>query len=183
MSVTAPVEVLDYWFAPGMDKCWFASTPQLDAEMRTRFEGLWRRGAAGGLADWELDPDGALALVILLDQVPLNMFRNQAEGYSSEAAARTVADRAIARGWDRDLPPQRLQFLYLPFMHSENLADQERSVRLFEPAGLTDNLRFARHHRDIVARFGRFPHRNAALGRDSTPEELAWLASPEGFNP
>ena len=175
--------MLDFWFAPGMEKRWFRSTPALDGEIRERFEPLWEAGRDGRLVDWEGSADGALALVILLDQFPLNMFRNRPESFSTEAAARAVAGRAIARGVDRQLEGPALAFLYLPFMHSEDLADQARSVQLFEAAGLTENLRFARHHRDIVARFGRFPHRNAILGRDSTGEELVWLASPEGFNP
>lgn len=181
--MSGPAQVLDFWFAPGMDKRWFNSTAALDAEIEERFGGVWFRAAAGELADWEGEADGALALVIVLDQFPLNMFRNRPESFTTEAAARGVAERAIARGLDAQLELKRLPFLYLPFMHSEDLVDQDRSVRLFEQAGLADNLRFARHHRDIVARFGRFPHRNAILGRDSTPQEIAWLASPEGFNP
>ena len=183
MSLPSPSAVLDFWFAPGMDKCWFNSKPALDAEIAARFEPLWRAGRDGRLGDWEEGVDGALALVIVLDQFPLNMFRNRADSFSTEAASRQVADRAIARGFDAQLTAPRLPFLYLPFMHSEDLADQRRSVELFEQAGLTENVRFARHHHDIVARFGRFPHRNAILCRDSTPEELVWLASPEGFNP
>lgn len=183
MNAVSPDQVLGFWFAPGMEKCWFGSTAELDARIRDRFEELWRDAAAGRLADWQADADGALALVIVLDQFPLNMFRGRPESFSTEEASRQVADRAIARGLDGELDRVRLPFLYLPFMHSEELADQARSVRLFEQAGLDDNLRFARHHRDIVARFGRFPHRNAILGRHSTAEELAWLASPEGFNP
>jgi uncharacterized protein (DUF924 family) len=178
-----PSAVLDFWFAPEMEKRWFRSSEALDAEIRERFASPWQAGRDGRLAHWEETPEGALALVILLDQFPLNMFRNRPEGFSTEAAARQVAERAIARGFDRQLDGAALAFLYLPFMHSEDLADQERSVRLFEAAGLTENLRFARHHRDIVARFGRFPHRNAILGRDSSQEEVDWLASPEGFNP
>jgi len=183
VSRPAPAAVLDFWFAPGMDKHWFRSTPALDRDIAVRFAELWQQGRDGALSHWEGTGDGALALVILLDQLPLNMFRDRPEGYSTEAAARRVAARAIARGFDGALARQRLPFLYLPFMHSENLADQHYAVTLFARAGLDDNLRFARHHRDIVARFGRFPHRNAILGRDSTAGEQAWLASPQGFNP
>lgn len=183
MSAAEPSQVLDFWFAPGMDKRWFRSTPALDAQIGGCFEPLWRLARDGALADWETSAEGALALVILLDQFPLNMFRNRPESFSTEAMARAVAARAIARGLDRELRGPALAFLYLPFMHSEDPADQARSVALFEAAGLTDNLRFARHHQAIVARFGRFPHRNAILGRDSTAEELAWLGSPEGFKP
>lgn len=178
-----PDAVLDFWFAPGMEKRWFRSTPALDAEIRARFQPLWQLGRDGALSDWETHAAGALALVILLDQFPLNMFRGQPDSFATEARSRTVARRAIAQGFDAALDGPARAFLYMPFMHSEALADQELSVQLFERAGLEENLRFARHHRDIVARFGRFPHRNAVLGRDSTDEELAWLASPEGFNP
>lgn len=183
MNTPSPDRVTDFWFSPGMEKHWFNSTPELDQRMRADFQALWRLGRDGRLAGWEQDADGALALVILLDQFPLNMFRGQPESFSTEAASREVAERAIDEGFDQVLDRTRQPFMYMPFMHSESLADQERSVRLFERAGLTDNLRFARHHRDIVARFGRFPHRNAILGRESTPEEIAWLASPDGFNP
>jgi uncharacterized protein (DUF924 family) len=110
------------------------------------------------------------------------MYREQALGYSTEAAARKVAHRAIERGWDRELDPPGRAFLYLPFMHSEELADQDRAVALYEAAGMSDNLRFARHHREIVHRFGRFPHRNAALGRECTAEERDWLNSKEAFH-
>ena len=130
---------------------------------------------------WEQTAEGALALVILLDQMPLNMYRGQPESFATEAQSREVAGRAITRHFDQYLPDKGKAFLYMPFMHSENLADQDRSVELFTNAGLQDNLRFARHHRDIVRRFGRFPHRNAILGRNSTPEETAWLASGEAF--
>jgi uncharacterized protein (DUF924 family) len=183
VTVAGQAELLDFWFAPGMEKRWFNSTPALDDQIAARFQTLWASGRDGRLAHWEQDADGALALVILLDQLPLNMFRGQPQSFSTETDARAVAQRAIDRSLDAQLAAPRLPFLYLPFMHSEALADQERSVQLFEAAGLSENLRFARHHRDIVARFGRFPHRNAILGRTSTPEELAWLASPQGFNP
>lgn len=134
------------------------------------------------MTDWEATPEGALALVIALDQFPLNLFRGQAESFATEAAARAVADRAIARGFDQAMSPVQRQFLYLPFMHSETLDDQERSVRLYQQPGLEDSLRFARHHRDLIARFDRFPHRNAILGRTSTAEESTYLASPEAFH-
>lgn len=183
MKAVEPGALLEFWFAPGMEKRWFRSTPALDAEITERFADIWRVGRDGGLTSWEADRHGALALTILLDQLPLNMFRQRPESFSTEQAARQVAERAMARGFDRALDGARRQFFYLPFMHSESLADQERSVALFAAAGLADNLRFARHHRDIIARFGRFPHRNAILGRHSTDEERAWLASPQGFNP
>jgi uncharacterized protein (DUF924 family) len=111
------------------------------------------------------------------------MFRGDALRHSTEAQSRAVAARAIDSGLDADVPRERVAFLYLPYMHSESLADQDRSVELFTAAGLDGNLEFARGHRDIVRRFGRFPHRNSILGRESSREELEWLASPEAFNP
>lgn len=161
---------------------WFNSTPEFDQVLRKRFLSTYQAAAAGRLADWEPTPPGALALTIVLDQFPLNMFRGQPESFATEAAARAVADQAITRAFDRTLEPVERLFLYLPFMHSETLADQDRSVALFETLGLEDSLRFARHHRDLIVRFGRFPHRNAILGRDATPEEIAYLASPEAFH-
>ena len=180
--VADPTEVLAFWFAETVRPLWFAATPAFDEALRTRFLATYRAAAASQLADWEATPEGALALVIALDQFPLNLFRGQAESFATEAAARAVADRAIARSFDQAMPPIQRQFLYLPFMHSETLDDQERSVRLYQQPGLEDSLRFARHHRDLIARFGRFPHRNAILGRISTADEIAYLASPEAFH-
>lgn len=178
-----PEAVLAFWFDDEHAKHWFRSTPEFDREIKDRFEDTWKIATANGLSNWETSAEGALALVILLDQFPLNMFRDLPEGYSSEALSRAVAARAMERGFDTVLDGRRKAFLYLPFMHSENLADQDRSVALFEAAGLDQNLRWARHHREIVRRFGRFPHRNAVLGRQSTAEEEAWLDSPEAFTP
>lgn len=174
--------VLEFWFSPRVRRLWFRSTPEFDQEIQERFEETWQAARNSELKHWEEYAKGALALVIVLDQFPLNMYRRQAESFATESQALAVAARAIDLGWDRQLEPSENAFLYLPFMHSENLADQDRSVELYEAAGLTDNLRFARHHREIVRRFGRFPHRNAAMGRESTEEELAWLQSKEAFH-
>ena len=184
--MTHPAEsdgLLDFWFSKAARDRWFNSTAEFDAALRQRYMDTWRQGRDGRLQDWEQGPGGALALVILLDQFPLNMFRDQPESFSTEAQSRAVASRAIESGFDAALPDDRKAFLYLPFMHSETLADQDRCVELFAAAGLDFNLKWARGHREIVRRFGRFPHRNAILGRTSSEEELAWLASPEGFNP
>lgn len=175
-------EVLSFWFSEQVRPLWFRSTPAFDAEIRERFEETWAAVRDGRLGEWEGDARGALALVIVLDQFPLNMYRDQGLSFSTEAAARMVAAHAIDQGWDRELDEAGKAFLYLPFMHSENLADQDRAVTLFEAAGLENNLRFARHHREIVRRFGRFPHRNAALGRECSEEERAWLKSKEAFH-
>lgn len=173
--------LLDFWFSDAVRPRWFDSTPALDREIRVRFEGLYRRAMAGELDAWLATPEGALALVIVLDQLPLNMYRDQAEAYASGTCAVAAARETVARGHDGAIDPERRAFVYLPFMHSEALADQDLSVRLFGASGMSSSLRWAEHHRDIVRRFGRFPHRNAALGRVSTPEEMAYLASPAAF--
>lgn len=178
----APHDVIDFWFAETMRKHWFRSTPNLDAQIRERFGTLWQQAAGGELSAWMQTAQGSLALAIVLDQFPLNMFRGQAGAFASEAPAIEVALQAIDRGFDRQLPREQLAFQYMPLMHSEDLEHQDRSVHLFEAAGLESNARFARHHRDLIRRFGRFPHRNAILGRPSTAEELAYLASKEAFS-
>lgn len=177
-----PQELLDFWFSERVRPLRFRSTPEFDREVTDRYLSLWQQGRDGQLDDWRETADGALALVILLDQFPLHMFRGEAASFSTEALARDVAAAEIDRGFDDGMEAERLAFLYMPFMHSERLADQDRSVALFEAAGLTDNLRWARHHRDIVRRFGRFPHRNRPLGRESTPEERDYLDSKEAFH-
>jgi len=174
-------EIVEFWFCERVRPLWFQSTPAFDAELSERFLSIWQVAREGALSDWEASAEGALALVICMDQFPLNMFRGRAESFSSEAAAREVAERAIERGFDQSLSDPQKAFLYMPFMHSENPADQDRSVALFEAAGLNDNLSFAEHHREIIRRFGRFPHRNAILGREDTPQERAWLASAEAY--
>lgn len=174
--------ILDFWFSERVRPLWFGSTPEFDTEVRDRFEAIWSEARDGELADWDSDARGALALVIVLDQFPLNMYRDQGLSFSTEAMSRKVARRAIDRGWDNELDEAGKAFLYLPFMHSEHLADQDRAVTLYEAAGMKDNVRFANHHRDIVRRFGRFPHRNAALGRECTEEERQWLQTKEAFH-
>jgi uncharacterized protein (DUF924 family) len=172
-------DLLDFWFSEAMRPRWFDSTPDLDRTIRERYETLWQAARAGELAHWENSPDGALALVIALDQLPLNMYRGRPEAFATERQAVTAACLAIDAGFDRRLPADQLLFLYLPFMHSEDPADQDRSVALFGAAGLSTH--WAEHHREIVRRFGRFPHRNALLGRTSTAAERDYLASPQAF--
>jgi len=180
-DIKSPEALVDFWFSEPVRPLWFNATPAFDAELRQHYLSTYRAALAGQLSAWEATPLGALALVICLDQLPLNMFRGQAESFAGEAPSRAVAGRAIDRGLDQVLTDAQKAFLYLPYMHSESLVDQDRSVALFAAAGLKDNLHWARHHRDIVRRFGRFPHRNAILGRESTPEEDAWLASEGAF--
>ncbi|MDO8892683.1 MAG: DUF924 family protein [Sulfurimicrobium sp.] len=176
-----PGDILEFWYSEPMASRWFSSSPQLDAEIRASYEQVWRAALEGRLDDWKSSPEGCLALVIVLDQLPLNMFRGEASSFSTEQQAVEVCKLAIARGYDRTIDPGRLGFLYMPLMHSENLADQDLSVKMFEQAGLEGNLRFARHHRELIRKFGRFPHRNAVLGRESSREELEYLGSKEAF--
>ncbi len=169
------IEILDFWFSDEVKSRWFNSTPEFDELLRQRYEKVWGQARADSFDHWEQEPEGALALVIILDQFPLNMFRTDARQYSTEAHARKIAGHAIHQGFDRKLEKSKRAFLYLPYMHSESMDDQNRSVELYEAAGLDDNLRFAKHHRDVVKRFGRFPHRNMALGRESTEQEIEYL--------
>ena len=168
-----PTEVLAFWRAAAPDK-WFEKDKTFDAEIALRFSGLWQAGRDGTLAPWEETPEGALALVIVLDQFPRNMFRGHRRAYETDGAARSVADRAIGRGFDRRIPHPERQFFYLPLMHSENLVDQERCVELAR--GYDDEfMTYAVQHADVIRRFGRFPHRNATLGRATRPQEQAFL--------
>lgn len=171
--------VVDFWREAGPQK-WFKKDETFDAQFKSRFEAVHEAAASGALDDWAADAQGALALLVLLDQFPRNAFRNSPRIYATDAKALSVARSAMDAGLDKKIDDPALRaFFYLPFMHSESLADQERSVVLCEHAA-PDNLRYAKHHRDIVARFGRFPHRNALLGRQSTPQELQFL-SEGGF--
>lgn len=180
-KVVTPKAVLDYWYTDESKAHWFASTPQIDAQIKQKFETTWQAASRHELDSWCDTADGCLALVIVIDQFPLNMYRGQEISFSTEAQARNVARIALQKGFDKQIAKDKLSFLFLPFMHSESLADQEMSLQLFFDAGLDDNIPFAQHHYDIVATFGRFPHRNAILGRTSTPEERVYINSPEGF--
>lgn len=169
-----PSGILAFWRRAGRER-WYEHDDAFDAEIRRRFPALWQKAAAGELASWEASDDGALALVIVLDQFPRNMFRGTPQAFASDAQARDVARRAIAKAVDRRVDPVLLEFLYLPFMHSEHLADQLHCVALFENTDNAENLKYAREHADIIERFGRFPHRNRLLGRDTTEAEQAFL--------
>jgi uncharacterized protein (DUF924 family) len=179
--IATPAGVLDFWFSVRVKPLRFRSTPAFDQEIHTHYYSLWQAAVSHQLNHWLETPEGALALVIILDQFPLHMFRGEARSFASEQQARECADFAIQSGFDQQLESEQKAFLYLPFMHSESLADQDRAVALYEAADLTDNLRWARHHREIIRRFGRFPHRNSILGRINTPDELDYLNSREGF--
>ncbi|MEA3195782.1 MAG: hypothetical protein QOD26_4115 [Betaproteobacteria bacterium] len=177
-------EVLGFWFGEGAErgkahKRWFEKNSAFDAEVRARFLPLYEELAAG--ADWLAQPGDCLARIVVLDQFPRNMFRGSARAFAADPLALAAAKHAVASGFDRDMQTVEKQFVYLPFEHSELLADQERACDLMQP--LSDDLYdWALRHKRIIERFGRFPHRNEILGRASTPEEVEFLKQPgSGF--
>jgi uncharacterized protein (DUF924 family) len=172
-QTVSPADILAFWREAGPDK-WFTKDDAFDAEIREKFLGTYEAAVAGRLSEWEATAEGALALVIVLDQFSRNMFRGDARTYAADPAARAAAHRSLKRGYDQDVLPGERGFFFLPFMHSEDLADQERCVALYREAGDPD-LKYALEHHDIVRRFGRFPHRNVMLGRTTTSEEQAFL--------
>jgi len=180
--------LLDAWFGPPGDPgreqqrgIWFKSTGEFDASLREAFLADYEAAAAGLLRSWEALPEGALALVLLLDQIPRNIFRGTPRAYATDAAARGAADRAIEKDFDQMVPLVWRRFFYMPPHHSENLEDQRRSRELFQalprdPDRAGSLRRYGHPYVEVIERFGRFPHRNAILGRESTPEEMAFLA-------
>jgi uncharacterized protein (DUF924 family) len=170
--------VLNFWFGLPPERHWRVDEA-LDRQIAERFERLWDcERSRGESARFLVSPDTALAAVILFDQFPRNMFRGTARQFATDGLARSIAEAALDRGFDTALPADRRLFLYMPFEHSEDLADQDRSVALFEVLGDPFYIGFARKHRDVIARFGRFPHRNAMLGRENTQEEQAFGLEP-----
>ncbi len=171
-------EIIAFWREAGPDK-WYRKDDAFDAAIRIRFLAAHEQAASGALWNWEETAEGALALLILLDQFPRNLFRGSAHAFATDAAAHNVADRAIARGFDQQTEGPLKQFFYLPMMHAESLADQERCLAAFEQlgAGFEDNVKYAHVHLDIIKRFGRFPHRNPVLGRISSAQEQVFLHS------
>lgn len=182
-------KILDFWFGSPEQasygkprQAWFIKRPEFDLEVRSRFIADYEQAAAGMLDEWKNSPLTCLALILLLDQFPRNMFRNTVQAFATDWQALSTAEYAIAQGYDRDLLPVQRWFIYCPFEHSENLEDQNRSVALFEQLSddpdSADAIRYAVRHREAIVRFGRFPHRNAILGRSSTPEEEEFLKQP-----
>jgi len=165
--------VLEFWFSAPARTHWFKAPRNFDAEIREKFGQLHTLASAGKLESWLLAPRSCLALVIVLDQFSRNLNRNDAKMYDNDRHARNAARYVIDQGFDQRLKDWEKAFVYMPFMHSESIDDQDLSVKLFTAAGL-DNARYALHHRDIIRRFGRFPHRNRLLGRKSTREEQAY---------
>jgi uncharacterized protein (DUF924 family) len=187
MSAQASI-ILNFWFgepeAPSYGQYkdfWFQSTPEFDERIRTQFEPIYKKAVKGELGALSQTPDGSLALVILLDQFPRNMYRGTPQAFASDQKALAIATEALEKKFDRDLFPLQKIFLYLPFEHSEDVKNQEKSVALFKALGDKTILRYAIEHYDTIVQFGRFPHRNAILGRESTPEEIHFLKTKEAF--
>jgi uncharacterized protein (DUF924 family) len=190
MTDMRPHDILDFWFAPTGDpahntrrEVWFKKDDAFDAEIRDRFETLVERALNGEISGWAATTDGTLAAIVVLDQFTRNVFRGTPRAFAGDAQALTLARKLVASGADRTLPGVRRLFVYLPFEHAENLATQEESLRLFQSLGQdepahADLLTWAEKHHAVVARFGRFPHRNAILRRTSTPDEEAFLREP-----
>lgn len=173
--------LVDFWFSEEASKHWFNSTRQFDQQLLAEYGASWQQAKQGEFDHWGETAIGSLALVILLDQIPLNIFRGKADSFSTEALSIVVARTAISRGFDTELTTGQKSFLYMPFMHSESLQDQALALELFDQPGLEGNLRFSRHHYDIVERFGRFPHRNKILERKSSQAEIEYLNSKQAF--
>lgn len=172
---TLHAEILAFWCEAG-PKAWFAKDEAFDDAIRVRFEGAHLAASRGEYADWTETAEGALALILLLDQFPRNLYRGSGHAFATDGLARAVAEKALKAGHDQATPMPLRIFLYLPFEHAEDISMQNRSVALMTAAGDADYTRYAQLHRDVIARFARFPHRNAVLGRESTAEEAAFLA-------
>ena len=180
MNTVSASEVVAFWRDAGMGK-WFRGGEAFDAECRARFHDLHHAAARRELEHWMDDAEGALALVLLLDQIPRNIFRGSGHAFATDPLALHFATRAIETGFDAQIEPALRFFFYLPFEHSEAMEDQRLSVQLFADVDNAEYRAYAQAHLDVIARFGRFPHRNRALGRLSTPEEQAWLDAGGGF--
>ena len=172
--IESPQAVLAFWRKAGPKK-WFTKSAAFDRQIRARFLSTYKAAAARALSNWERTAEGALALVIVLDQFPRNMFRANARAFAADPLARQIAQRAISKGFDRQVPTAERQFFYLPFEHSESLVDQGRGVALFRATGDAELVKWAELHADIIRKFGRFPHRNAALRRTTTAQEQKFL--------
>ena len=175
MEIASFEDVLAFWFSEAQSSRWYANDENFDAEIRQRFLSTYEAANSGTLDEWRNTPESMLALIILLDQFPRNMFRGLPRAFASDARAVSLTKEGVKRGFDRSLTEVQLDFFYMPLMHSEALSDHDLLLELLEQ-GYGDN-RYAQEHREIIARFGRFPHRNQTLGRESTIEEASYLAS------
>jgi uncharacterized protein (DUF924 family) len=173
-----PREIIDFWFSPETRPHWFTASEAFDKAVRAHFGALYERAYAGQVDDWASTPHSALALILLLDQVPRNIFRGTARTFASDHKALAFAQKAVSAGFDSEVVKDQRLFFYLPFQHAEDRAIQDEAVRLVAALGDEENTDYARRHRDIIHRFGRFPHRNAQLGRTSTETEIEFLKQP-----
>lgn len=171
-------EVNSFWFDELSEKDWWMKSEELDLAIKNRFGDLHQLAKADELREWRITPENRLAEIIILDQFSRNIYRGLPESFASDPQALRLAKEAVARGDDQKLPKRQRQFLYLPYMHSESLDIHDQAVLLFEKLGFEGSVRFEQAHRDIIAKFGRYPHRNAILGRVSTEEEIEFLKSP-----
>ena len=178
MSAGIVDEIVAFWFETLKPEDWYRKNPAIDAAITERFGATYEAVKTGVPPDWLAEPKGMLAAIIVLDQFPRNMFRDDARAFATDQAALALAKRAISEGTDMRLAPEQRAFIYLPFQHAETRDDQARSIELFTALGNPNNLDFALRHQAIIACFGRFPHRNSVLGRASTAEELAFLQEP-----
>lgn len=169
-----PNDVLGFWRNAGPEK-WYVKSARFDDAIRLKFEPVHHRAARGEYDEWALTPEGSLALLILLDQFPRNLYRGSAHSFATDAKARAIARAASERGWHKVVEPAMRQFMLLPFEHSEDIADQDYGLALAQDLGDPDILKWINIHRDIIVRFGRFPHRNGPLGRATSPEEYVFL--------
>jgi uncharacterized protein (DUF924 family) len=174
----APNDIIQFWFSPETRPHWFLASDAFDARVRERFGALSEQASAGELDDWAKMPEGSLALILLLDQVPRNIHRHTAQAFRSDGKALALAKEAISVGFDMSIGKDERLFFYLPLQHAEDIAAQEEAVRLVEALGDQEHTDYARRHRDIIRRFGRFPHRNAQLGRTFTEAEIEFLKQP-----
>jgi uncharacterized protein (DUF924 family) len=181
--------ILNFWFGspdnPDYGKpkqAWFNKNPEFDLEVRSRFFSVYQQAAKGELNHWQKSPLSCLALIIILDQFSRNLFRNQPQAFATDTQALELAKYAVRQGFDQELLPAQRWFIYLPFEHSENLADQREAVRLFSSLlahpESADPIKYAKLHLEVIEHFGRFPHRNEILGRQSTPKEIEFLKTP-----
>jgi len=173
--------ILDFWFEEVGPDRWWTRSDATDETIRARFLPRWEEWRSRPAESFLATPPDALAAVILFDQFSRNMFRGDARAFATDSLARDIASGAIARGFDAMITPDQRVFLYMPFMHSEDLTDQDRSIALFEALGSADQIKYAHLHRDIIARFGRFPARNAALGRADRAGEAETIAATAGW--
>ncbi|CEJ11158.1 hypothetical protein BN1110_01445 [bacterium YEK0313] len=178
-AIATPTEILAFWRKAGPD-FWFVKDEAFDRAITERFLATYEAAAAGSLESWETTAEATLALVIVLDQFPRNMFRGTPRAFAADPLALAIAERAVGKGFDRLIGPDLRSFLYLPMEHCEQIGVQRRSVALFATLGDAELDRYAVIHHDLIAAYGRFPHRNAILGRTSSPEELAFLET-DGF--